>query len=81
MQDSTLLYNIIRIEANTSNIMREYLKAVGLTVVDDACGWDENREKKKESGDFARGYISSLTTKPPGVCSSSFPDRCPELEH
>ena len=26
-------YNIIRIEANKSNIMREYLKAVGLTAV------------------------------------------------
>ena len=26
-------YNIIRIEANKSNIMREYLKTVGLTVV------------------------------------------------
>ena len=33
MQDNTLSYNIIRIEANESNIMREYLKAVALTVV------------------------------------------------
>jgi len=33
------------------------------------------------SGDFARGYISSPTTKPPRGCSSSLPDRCPELEH
>jgi len=37
--------------------------------------------RRKTSGDFARGYISSLTAKPPGVCSSSLLDRCPELEH
>jgi len=41
----------------------------------------EPREEEGTSGDFDRGYISSLTTKPPGVCSSSLPDRCPELEH
>ena len=33
MQDNTLEYNIIRIEANKSNIMRQYLNAVGLAVV------------------------------------------------
>jgi len=39
------------------------------------------REEKRASGDFARGYISSLSAKPPGEwSSSSLPDRCPELE-
>jgi len=50
------------------------------------CGQDEQqggetKEKKGPSGDLARGYISSLTAKPPGVCSSSLPDRHLELEH
>jgi len=37
--------------------------------------------RKETSGDHARGYISSLTAKPPGECSSSLPDRYLELEH
>jgi len=68
--------------------MRQYLKAVGLTVVlQRSFGWDEQqggelREKKKRtSGDLARGYISSLNAKSSRICSSSLPDRCLELEH
>jgi len=38
--------------------------------------------KKGRSCHLARGYISSLTTKSSGICSSSSPlDRCPKLEH
>jgi len=38
--------------------------------------------RRKTSGDFARGFISSLTAKHPGeYSSSSLPDRCLELEH
>jgi len=48
------------------------------------CGRDEQQggelREKGTSGDLARGYISSLTAKPPRVCSSLL-DRCPELEH
>ena len=63
--------------------MRECLKPVGLTVVLRRCVWSrrELREEEGTSGDFARVYISSLIAKPPGVCSSSLPDWCPELEH
>jgi len=43
---------------------------------------EESQKKKRTSGDLARGYISSLNAKPPGVCiSSSLPDRYLELEH
>jgi len=43
---------------------------------------EESRRKRETSGDLAVGYISSLTAKPPGICSSSsLPDRCLELEH
>jgi len=50
------------------------------------CGRDEQQggelREKGTSGNLARVYISSLTTKPPGECSCySLPDRCPELEH
>lgn len=38
------------------------------------------KRKKRTSGDLARGYISSLNAKPPGVCiSSSLPDRYLEI--
>jgi len=30
----------------------------------------EPKEKKETSGDLAKGFISSLTEKHPGVCSS-----------
>ena len=45
MQDNTLLYNIIRIKANKSNIMRERVseKAEGLTVM--VCGRDEQQRE------------------------------------
>jgi len=57
--------------------MRGYLKAVDLTVVLRRCV-PLGREQREEgtSGDFAR-----VTAKPPGVCGSSLPDRCLELEH
>lgn len=56
--------------------MRGYLKAVDLTVVLRRCV-PLGREQREEgtSGDFAR-----VTAKPPGVCGSSLPDRCLELE-
>ena len=38
-------------------------------------------KKKRTSGDFARGYIFSLTAKPPGECRSPLLDRCSKLEH
>jgi len=38
-------------------------------------------KEKSTSSDLARGYISSLTAKLPGVCSCSLLDRCPELKH
>ena len=46
-----------------------------------AVGTRAEGRRNGTSDDFARGYISSLTSKPPGECSSSLPDRCPELEH
>jgi len=43
---------------------------------------EESRGKGEKSGDLARGYIFSLSAKPPEECSSSsLPDRCLELEH
>jgi len=46
---------------------------------------EKSQGKRGTSGDLARGYIFSLTTKPPGVLcsssSSSLTDRCLELEH
>jgi len=42
---------------------------------------EESQRKRGTSGDLDRGYISSLNTKPPWVCSSSLLDRCLELEH
>jgi len=48
-------------------------------------GWATARRakgrRKGTSGDFAGDYISSLTSVPPGVCSSSLPERCPKLDH
>ena len=41
----------------------------------------KRKKKKGTSGDPARGYISSLSAKPPGICSSSLLGRCLELEH
>jgi len=41
----------------------------------------EESQKKGRSPDLARGYISSLNVKSSGICSSSLPDRCLELEH
>jgi len=60
-----------------SEIFRSYSSAEVMCVV-------RTRAEGRRNGtsdDFARGYISSLTSKPPGECSSSLPDRCPELEH
>ena len=50
MQDNTLQYNIIRIEANKSNIMRKYLKALGLTVLLRQCMWSGRANRRRHKG-------------------------------